>query len=102
MTGVQTCALPIYIHDCELTPNDFKSGITLQPKLNGIRAVFDGKELYSRTGKTLPGKAHIISALMELKKRCANMPSLDGELYLHGEPLNYISGQARKENDEER
>lgn len=88
------------VKDRPLTALDFKQGITMQPKLNGIRAIFDGSELYSRRGKTFDGKSHILSELLKLKQQYPDMPYLDGELYIHGVDLPYLSGQARKKDDD--
>lgn len=52
----------------------------LSPKLNGIRAVWDGKTLKTRTGIELVSVPHIVE---ELKKHFDGTP-LDGEIYKHG------------------
>lgn len=62
-----------------------------QPKLNGIRAAWDGQHLSSRQGKiwkpeTLP---HIYDKLTIFSKLNPGI-LLDGELYAHGMPLQEI------------
>jgi DNA ligase-1 len=71
------------------------SVLFVQPKLNGIRAVWDGETLWSRTGKLAfsVSCAHIIE---ELKRR-GLPPGLDGEVYSHGTPLQKISGDVRQQ-----
>lgn len=64
----------------------------LQPKLNGHRAVWDGKKLWSRNGK------HILSVpglVEELKEHFDGIP-LDGELYCHGMSFQEITKIARR------
>ena len=64
----------------------------LQPKYNGIRAVWDGKELYSRRGKLIEGVPHIVD---QLEKFFKNKP-LDGEIYQHGLTLQEIVSFSRR------
>ena len=63
-----------------------------QPKLNGNRALFAGGVLYSRGGKefNLP---HIVNAIEEAGLSGLH---LDGEIYLHGMPLQEIRGLCSK------
>lgn len=111
-----------------LGPSDYVRGLTLQRKYNGVRLVThlvptasgeEAVDAYSRTGTTYPG---LTGLLAEVKRVLAAAPPvaagsfgideatapayvdarpyLDGELYLHGRSLNWISGQARKTQDE--
>jgi ATP-dependent DNA ligase len=91
-----------------LTKDDFEKGVTLQRKYNGVRfIVFAENNIvkYSRTGTDYAGQDHIakeILAMLAAQPDTANTnPYFDGELYLHGKPLNWISGQARREEDNE-
>ena len=101
-----------------ITQDDFDRGVTAQRKYNGVRLVarpvFSSPdrataapaavELYSgRTQNIYPGLEHIKRELLELfsaeadEARPEDSPVyLDGEAYVHGRPLNWISGQARK------
>lgn len=85
------------------TSKDYTDGITLQRKFNGVRyvAAYHNGDVtpYSRTGTIYPGQAQIISEIKELLRGVDKSPYLDGELYLHGKSLNWISGQARKGDD---
>lgn len=109
-----------------LTPETFAAGVTVQRKLNGVRLVAylggGGVRVYSRTKGGYPGLAHIRAELLPalaapppvpdallgpagglpaLRPLYAGAPVyLDGELYLHGKPLRWISGQARRADDE--
>jgi len=104
--------------DSILKESDFKNGITVQKKYNGVRYVTYIKNnniiQYSRTGKDYHPSDNINKDLLKLFSNLPEMsadrykikqedliyynsPYLDGELYEHGKPLNYISGQARKE-----
>ncbi len=103
-------------------------GIFAQPKLNGVRlisylagprghasngpalAADDAAEtlvaLYSRTSKPYPGCKHIRTALRGALLRAEEVAvetaglRIDGELYKHGKPLEWISGQARRSGDD--
>ena len=86
-----------------LTDADFTGGVILQNKFNGVRCVItviDDKIFpYSRTGREYMGLTNIKKNIESMLKNCPGV-YFDGELYKHGKPLNWISGQARKENDE--
>ena len=128
-------------HEATLTPEDFKRGVTVQRKFNGVRVVVFlegpiGNEvtaMYSRTKGDYLGFAGIRREAMmcllidppavpdnliqplpgcgepELNETeltrlrtiyAEDRPHLDGEIYLHGKTLRWISGQARKEEDD--
>jgi ATP-dependent DNA ligase len=106
-----------------LGPSDFKEGLTVQRKLDGVRnlARLEGGAvlLSSRTGGAYPGQGHISEDLARLFALAPEVdpagvrglgaagqpayspprPYLDGELYKFGKPLNWISGQARRGDD---
>jgi ATP-dependent DNA ligase len=116
------------INNCKtsiLTDKDFELGITIQRKFNGVRYVsfIDSNNniiQYSRSGTVYHPSQYLIDELKlllsnnlfnidkygissekELDAYKNSTPYLDGELYLHNSSLNYISGQARRENDKE-
>jgi hypothetical protein len=117
--------------EATLTRANFKQGITVQPKLNGVRNVSFRVEgptaskatiyMYSRGKKEYLGMNHIRTELLPILapevvpkitagsfgvperfvKAYEDSPVyLDGEIYKLGKPLQWISGQARKEADE--
>jgi hypothetical protein len=68
-----------------------------QPKLDGHRAMVimtnKGPVIYSRGGKIIDTMAHIVNVL----SLCMNVGEyLDGELYLHGQPVNQIGRLIKK------
>jgi hypothetical protein len=108
--------------EATLTPASFADGVTVQRKLNGVHLVAflrDGKLFfYSRTSREYPMQALVAAELERVlaaappvrpgeygvPEGCAAydgaVPYLAGELYLHGKNLNWISGQARRgDND---
>jgi ATP-dependent DNA ligase len=89
---------------------DFNQPIFIQPKANGVRAVAtlghqgpnEGQMatiIYSRTRHLYHGLQHIKAELFGalMARREAMNIYLDGELYLHGQGLETISGIARRE-----
>lgn len=73
---------------------DFSKAVA-QPKLDGVRCIWrpDLQKLQSRKGTFYDAPAHIVEQL-----KGTEIP-VDGELYLHGTPLNLILGASRKENE---
>lgn len=65
--------------------------VYIQPKLDGMRAIWDGECLYSRTGKLITGVPALVEQLIKDK-----LPPLDGELYCHGVSLQEILSSTRR------
>lgn len=70
---------------CLYTP-----GMIVQPKLNGIRALYHNGTFTSRDGETWSP-----NCLLHLKHELQNFRDvvLDGELYIHGQPLQTINSR---------
>ena len=114
--------------EAALTPADFAAGVVVQRKFNGVHLVAHAAGgrvvFYSRTSSAYPGLRQLAAELLPMLERAPpagpefGVPEgagglaareayaapgaayLDGELYLHGRSLNWISGQARKDADE--
>ena len=69
-----------------------KGDIYLQPKLDGMRAVWDGQKLYSRRGKEIKGVPTLVEYLRE---HYPTFP-LDGELYNHNKSFQEQISSVRK------
>lgn len=71
----------------------------VQPKIDGIRAVYSEGQLFTRTGKKFP---HLENILLQLKDVPEDIV-LDGEIYSDKITFEEISGLCRKEklNDED-
>ena len=86
-----------------LTEDDFKLGVAVQPKLNGVHAVAHMLsdctiEFYSRVGNAIFGLDHISSDICEILSKYDGETTdiyFDGELYIHGTPLQEIAGAVR-------
>ena len=70
----------------------------VQPKLDGHRALYKDGVLYSRQGKVLEHMDHIVHAIESSGLKDFH---LDGELYLHGIPLQELSRRVKKFRGEE-
>lgn len=64
----------------------------VQPKLNGNRCLYKDGQLYSRGGKVI-NLPHIVKAIEEAGLTHLH---LDGELYLHGTPLQQLNSWIKK------
>jgi hypothetical protein len=89
---------------------DITRGVYIQRKYNGVRGVatLDFVEntpvviIYSRRGKLYPGLNHIKQELLPIFMQYHTQGKklyLDGELYLHGRPLQEIAGIARRDRE---
>jgi ATP-dependent DNA ligase len=90
------------------TKPDITKGVYVQMKYNGVRGVatldfLNGDPvviIYSRRGKTYPLLGHIKRELLPVFLHYYQQGKrlyLDGELYLHGRPLQEIAGIARRD-----
>ena len=85
---------PMLAKNWEDFSNKVKYPLICQPKINGIRAVWDGKNLYSRYGNLIGQTQKKL--LGYLKKHFSNS-CLDGELYDFDMSLQQIMGAATTE-----
>lgn len=114
---------PPMLLDSKTTSIDFKDGVMIQKKYNGVRYVtyLENNKIiqYSRTGSDYYPTNNLNSELLQLLTNLPRIrvgmygikneaelalytnPYLDGELYIHGKSLSYISGQARKEKSKD-
>lgn len=73
---------------------DLTFPLIAQPKLDGVRCIARATGLFSREREPIETHPHIVEALRPLFEVRPDLV-LDGELYLHGEPLQVIAPAAR-------
>ena len=85
---------PMLAKDVDI--NHIKGDIIVQPKLDGIRAIWDSatQQLHTRSGKVITSCDHIIQQLYALKMDCCD---LDGEIFTTELPFETINGLVRKQ-----
>lgn len=99
-----TLVYPMLAQDFKKHSNKLKfPDVYFQPKLDGIRAVYEEKKFHSRKLKIFPHLDHLTKELKELDKVNELKDTkgikliLDGELYCHNLNLEVISGIVQKE-----
>lgn len=85
--------LPMLAHDFNKRGKDISFPCYVQPKLDGVRAIFNNGKFQSRTGKFFPNLDHIKN---ELNNSDLNL-ILDGELYSNTLGFQDIVGIVKKE-----
>jgi len=89
---------PMLAHKYEEKQKDIEYPCYAQPKLDGMRCMAtwstNSAKLYSRNRKPIVGVSYIQKDLKELLIQNPDIV-LDGELYKHGQPLQYITSVAR-------
>lgn len=90
--------LPMLAHKYEDKKHKVQFPVNVQPKLDGIRALAirkgDSITLLSRQGKEHKHLDHIKEALL---KRMRDGDIWDGELYIHGVPMQTIASYVKRE-----
>jgi DNA ligase-1 len=66
----------------DVSQEDWESGVYIQPKLDGVRCIFQKDGAYSRNGKRWMNIKHIEEKLVGFFREYPNLV-LDGELYNH-------------------
>ena len=70
--------------------------VMVQPKLDGVRALWDGRTLLSRTGHSIECPCSVLSSLCKIALTCGPNLHLDGELFSKSMTFDAISGQVRR------
>lgn len=98
--------LPMLAHDYTKVGHRMVWPCYVSAKLDGVRCLAhispDRIELVSRGGKQYPVPSHLetqLKRLYELLEPSTGTLVLDGELYIHGLPLQEIVSCVKKEND---
>jgi len=102
---------PMLAQCLEKVSVDYSRRVYIQPKFDGVRLVivYDPQTeklvMYSRNSKIYPDferfQAGLKPILEQVFQEIGLVMYLDGEAYIHGRPLQYISGRVRKGDDAE-
>jgi ATP-dependent DNA ligase len=87
----QKVLLPMLALDYHKRSKDIKFPCYIQPKLNGVRCIYQGNKFISRKGKEYTTLAHLVP---ELKALGIDIP--DGEIYVHGMSFQEIIRRVKK------
>lgn len=82
---------PMLLHDFRANGHKMPSDIFHQAKLDGHRCIATKYTMMSRNNDIITSMPHIASELSQLDPTI----TLDGEIYLHGAPLQYHSSMIR-------
>lgn len=87
--NVSKFSSPMLSHEYSKRCHDLVYPLHIQPKLDGVRCVYNNGVCYSRNGKVFSSLINIISELQKFKNEIQDM-TLDGEIYQHGMPFQTI------------
>lgn len=90
--GEQEILLPMLALNFRDREHDIKFPCYVQPKLNGVRCIYQGDKFISRKGKEYTTLKHLA---IELKELGITMP--DGEIYVHGMAFQEIIRRVKKD-----
>jgi DNA ligase-1 len=90
--GEQKVLLPMLALNFRDREHDIKFPCYVQPKLNGVRCIYQGDKFISRKGKEYTTLNHLA---IELKELGITMP--DGEIYVHGMAFQEIIRRVKKD-----
>lgn len=93
--------LPMLAHDYTKVGHRISWPCYVSPKLDGLRCIaeitHEGVILHSRGGKTYDCPEHLKKEIIDVSER-TGFTKLDGELYIHGLPLQNIVSAAKRPN----
>lgn len=89
----------VQIKDNRPSNKEYKEGIYLQPKLDGVRCIASKDGLFTRKGEKIIGVPHIAEGLTKFFEEFDII--LDGELYNHSVEFNCLSGTIRRDPKED-
>lgn len=76
---------------------DWFEEVFASPKLDGARAIYSDGKLISRKGTEYTAPSHLLEELEYVEMKLG--APVDGEVYLHGYPLNQILSATKKKNE---
>lgn len=88
----QEVLLPMLALNYKDRSHDIHFPCYVQPKLNGVRCIYQNGKFMSRKGKEYTTLNHLVSELQEL-----NIDIPDGEIYVHGMTLQEIIRRVKKD-----
>lgn len=99
--NIKTILLPMLAHPYDKYKHKLDYPCYIQPKKDGIRCIYDGEKLYTRTGKVINNINFILDDLKKISNLSNSSIFLDGEIIIEDIPFQTFTGLINKKKLDE-